>query len=75
MRQKMEVKLFPQNRHRETDSRNSSTTQLWAEDGSQLGVEAGMQLDKGRKALRVHPMHVLTFGVDKMNVVTEQRPE
>ena|ERR1700761_9213291 len=78
--QKMEQKLFPQNKHLDTASRNSSTTQLRAGRGSQvvLAEESESaprrQLDGGRSTLRLQPVHVRSIGVDRMNVVAAQRP-
>lgn len=72
--QKKDPKLFPQNKHREADSSSSSTTQLWAEGGSHEGELSGLRQDNGRKALRLHPTHVLSFGAARMKDVTEHRP-
>ena len=65
--QRMLTKPLLQNRHRCTASKSSSTTQVWAIVGSPLCAEGG------RKAFRLHAMHVRTQGVDKINVVTEHR--
>ena len=63
------TKPLLQNRHRCTASKSSSTTHTRAIVGSSLRVEGG------RNAFRLHPTHVRTHGVDKINVVTEQRAE
>lgn len=65
--QRILTKPLLQNRHRCTASKSSSTTQAWAIVGSSLCAEGG------RKAFRLHPTHVRTQGVDKINVVTEHR--
>ena len=63
------TKLFPQNRQRCTDSSRSLTIQLLAARGTQLSSETG----SGSRALRLHPMHVRTLGVESMNEVIVQR--
>lgn len=64
---KMLTNPLLQNRHLCTASKRSSTTHPCAILGKSLFAEGG------RKALRLHPIHVRTQGVDKINVVTEHR--
>lgn len=65
--QRILTKPLLQNRHRCTASKSSSTIHVWVTVGSSLCAEGG------RKAFRLHPTHVRTHGVDKINVVTEHR--
>lgn len=69
------TKLLPQKRHRDTASSNSSTTQLCPRSGSHDLVPGLLLQDGGRMALRLHPVHLRTIPVDKMNEVIEQRPK
>jgi len=56
-------------------SRSSSTIQLRPASGIHIIVAAlaGVLDEGGRKAFRVHPMHVRTIAVDNTNEVIEQR--
>ena len=67
------TKLLPQKRQRRTAPRSASTTQLCAAGGSHAGRSAADGCPGGRNALRVHPTHVRTMGVARMNDVMEQR--
>ena len=67
------TKLLPQKRQRRTAPRSASTTQLCAAGGSHAGRSAADGCPGGRNALRVHPTHVRTIGVARMNDVMEQR--
>jgi hypothetical protein len=69
----MVTNLFPQKRHRRVARSNSPTIQLRAACGSNLSDGAASVEDGGKRALRVQPRHVRTFGVDSMKDVIEQR--
>jgi len=62
-----------QYKHRQTASSNSSTTHPRATVGNQLGCSGDVRVDSGRNAFLLHPMHVRTHGVERMNVVIEHR--
>lgn len=67
------TKLLLQNRQRCTASSNSSTTHPRANGGNQFGCSGDVRADNGRKAFRLQPIHVRTYGVDNINVVIEHR--
>lgn len=65
--------MLLQYKHRQTASSNSSTTHPRATEGNQLGCSGDVRIDSGRNAFLLHPMHVRTHGVERMNVVIEHR--
>ena len=67
------MNVLLQNKHRRTASNNSSTTHPRACKGNQVGCSGDDRIDSGRNAFLLHPIHVRTHDVERMNVVIEHR--
>jgi len=68
----MTTNPFPQNKQFLTASNNSSTTHPCATTGKDCPIFLFI-IEGGKKAFRLHPIHVRTHGVERIKTVTEQR--